>query len=242
MTADANKLDERFRWRVFARKRDRWTAVIAAAIALACYACVCIPGLNVSPFSDQGIVADSYSKGSIEHGWPFVFARRFAPVTIVAAVDDWNDRDGNRSAWEQQGPPWSSPDAWRLWSGPVRWNPWAIAGNVLFAFALASAVIACCEWRTRRRGSVLKYTLLELILLITISAAGIKVWLALVDSKQRERKMLSDPGSINQPVFTYSGPVWLARCIGARNTPFWNDWSPVFIEAPVPPGANEKRK
>ncbi|MAT69482.1 MAG: hypothetical protein CMJ58_08140 [Planctomycetaceae bacterium] len=121
-----------------------------------------------------------------EHGWPWPFLSRGVPYSWSFAVRPATpgrfeyDLDADRTVplhgVRVAGEPiaWTTREAWAFAAGEQhRFSPLAAAGDLLACLGLIVGAVALVEWRLRRRGGVLRWTLADLLVGCTALACGL---------------------------------------------------------------------
>ena len=173
--------------------RLHWLSWLVLAAFAAALAIIAVPGMPSAagpefrpPSPDLPMPAPFTLVQTWEHGWPWPYLSRgipyswsFVAPTPGAGVFDYDlpaDRTvllhGVKLADEPMA--WTTSAAWDFAGGEDRRvSLLAAGGDLVVCLAAIALAVALVEWRLRRRGGVLRWTLADLLIACTLLTCGI---------------------------------------------------------------------
>ena len=167
-----------------------------------------------------------------EHGWPLTFLRRAKGYTAnsprswrqmpriplsgtvtAQAVDD--TLEGRGLSWNGDTVAWTRLSAWQLTdSDASEWSAGALFADGLLAIVLVAVATAGTEYWIRKRGSIWRWRMIDLLAVTAVAAAALAWWSTVFDSAGRSAAAslrVSDKGATFQAtvqiVFDCDGDV-----------------------------------
>ncbi len=162
------------------------------------------------------------------HGWPMPCAVRARGPILDSTVDERSEPKLRfaASAWTPLYEPdpgaisWSNYDNWPFHSDELRVRPLGIFVNSLAGLFVLGFVLSGCELWLRRRGGVLRFRILDLMVGVAIVAGmlGYRQWH--LNCQRAEMDLVNELELVNDGngyffVDAFSaGPEWLVRLVG----------------------------
>ena len=167
---------------------------------------------------------DFGSSGQFEHGWPWMYLKRWTPEHLAPS-----GAQASRALWLHR-PAWD----WRtkVPESVTTFNAINLAGDLGIAIAILIAAAAAFEFWRRRRHRAWQIHLCDIALLVLVVAVALVWWRGHQSRWTREQQALQqlaeiDPSARNHSLtatnysfpMDYNGPDWLRKLAGLAALP-----------------------
>jgi hypothetical protein len=186
-----------------------------------------------TPTGSAAVGAPGYVR-EFEHGWPLTFMRRAFGYSISGSNPVWPNipRNPKGSIFFRDSPlggvslagyeiAWTAPNAWPWSPSDLSEFYWAPAVcDAIVALAIIALFTAGCERWLRRRRSILRWRVVDIVAVVSLIAACLGYWRWAKSLGERDAKLV--PSNIAEGEtarlinWQYSGPGWLPRLLGTR--------------------------
>lgn len=208
-------------------RRDRLAMWFISLLFLAVYVLVCVPG-SPPEVNLRDAVIEMDMHGSVAHGWPWPFWVQSLSFEEMEPFFDEAEADSDEGSvidffYGSNRPAWQTAEGWRF-SGKninLEVRPWGIAGDLLVVVAALAIIRFFCVWRVRQRGSLFRYTLRDIVVVMTVAAIALGWWRQAMSMQEQDLATANAWLPESQFCRQYVGPKWLAKLVGERSLPFW---------------------
>jgi hypothetical protein len=201
-----------------------WAIVLPAAAAMVL---LVVPGEYVGLGSNYrfGLPPPYTSWLNYDHGWPWTFLqrqylraspgmrRRPAPVPLPTRGVPWLEARG----WSFTGAANQEPNQFPRGD----WRPWALVADIGVAVAIILTLAILLEWRRRRRRSIWRFNLADVLGVMLITCMGLGWWMWHLRQHEAEQAFVQFL-TLHHNGVEYRGPAGLRRAVGQDNLTQFN--------------------